>query len=64
MKDIREKSVADLTQFVSEKRAEIQKIRFGTAGSGTRNTRAQRNARREVARALTELNARTRAKGA
>jgi ribosomal protein L29 len=63
MKEIREKDTAGLKQFVTEKRAELQKLRFGTAGSNLRNTRAQRNARREIAKALTELNTRTK-KGA
>jgi ribosomal protein L29 len=63
MKDIREKNDADLTQFVGEKRTELRKLRFGTAGSNLRNTRAQRTARREIAKALTELNTRAQ-KGA
>jgi ribosomal protein L29 len=63
MKDIREKNTADLTQFVGEKRTELRKLRFGTAGSNLRNTRATRTARRDIARALTEMNARAQ-KGA
>jgi ribosomal protein L29 len=33
-KDILEKNDADLAQFVAEKRSELQKLRFGVAGSG------------------------------
>lgn len=63
MKDIREKNDMELTQFVTEKRAELQKLRFGTTGSNLRNTRVQRTTRREIARALTELTTRSK-KGA
>lgn len=59
-KEIKEKNNADLTALVAEKRAEIRKVRFGAAGSGMRNTKAIRNNRRAVARALTELNLRAR----
>jgi ribosomal protein L29 len=60
MKDIREKNSADLVKLVSEKREDLRKFRFGTAGSSLRDTRTQRNTRREIARALTELNTRTK----
>lgn len=58
MKDIREKNNADLAQLVDEKRTELRKLRFGGAGSALRNTRSQRNIRREIAQALTELTTR------
>lgn len=61
-KEIKEKNNADLGTLVAEKRAEIRKIRFGAAGSGMRDTRAVRNNRRAVARALTELNLRAKGK--
>ncbi len=43
----------DLIKLVGEKREEIRSFRFGTAG---RNVSAHRIARKDVARALTELN--------
>ena len=59
MKAFQEKSDADLIKFIEEKREELHKLRFGTAGSGMRNTHAIRDNRHETARALTELKART-----
>jgi len=59
MNDIKEKNDADLVKFISEKRGELHKLRFGVTGSGMRNTHAIRDARREIAQALTELNVRT-----
>lgn len=63
MSDLQQKNDTDLVKFVDEKRDELRKLRFGTAGAGQRNTRAMRNLRREVAQALTELTARKK-KGA
>lgn len=63
MKDIQQKNDADLTKFVGEKRTELRKLRFGTAGSNLRNTRVQRGTRRDIARAMTELTMRAK-KGA
>lgn len=50
----------DLVKFIQEKRDSLQKIHFGTAGSGTKNTRIIRNTRREIAQALTELTKRSK----
>lgn len=58
--DIQKKSDAELQKHVEEKREEVRKFRFGTAGAGTRDVRAVRNAKQEIARCLTELNARAR----
>ncbi len=60
MTELQQKTDTDLTKFISEKREELQKLRFGVTGSGMRNTKSIRNLRRETARALTELNARTK----
>jgi len=58
MKEIQQKNDADLALFITEKREELRKLRFGTAGSGMRNTHALRNLRHEVAQGLTELHKR------
>ncbi len=58
MKDIKEKKDAELATLLSEKREEIRVFRFGTTGSKVRDVKAQRKARRTVARILTEVNAR------
>jgi len=63
MTELQQKNDAELVKFVEEKREELRKIRFGSAGSNMRNTRSIRNLRREIAQALTEVSTRTK-KGA
>ncbi len=58
MTDFNKKSAEDLTKLVSEKREEIRSLRFSTAGTAKKNVKASFLARKEVARALTEINAR------
>lgn len=60
MSEILKKNDAELVKFISEKRDELQKMRFGVSGSTMRNSHAIRNTRREIARALTELTRRTK----
>lgn len=54
-KKIAEKSTKDLVALVAEKREMLRKSRFGTTGS--RDVKASRNAKKEIARALTALKA-------
>lgn len=61
MKDLQKKSEADIAKLVAEKREELRALRFGASGSGTRDVRAQRNTRKDIARGLTELNKRAQA---
>ncbi len=61
-KDIQKKDDKGIVALVAEKREELRKFRFGTAGAGARNVRAVRTAKKEVARALTELNVRVSSK--
>lgn len=56
--DITKKSTEDLVKDITEKREEIRKIRFTTAGAGAKDVMKFRNLRKEVARLLTELNLR------
>ena len=58
MQEIKKMSDKDLTSLVEEKRTEMQKSRFNAA---ERNVKATRAAKKEIARALTELTARTKA---
>jgi ribosomal protein L29 len=58
--ELQKKSEKDLLQLLGEKREGARHFRFGTAGSATRDVRAVRNNRREIAQILTELNARNR----
>ena len=55
MKEIKAKNDNELVAFLSEKREELRVSRFGTAGSKTRDVRASRKTRRNIARALTEM---------
>lgn len=48
----------DLNKLTHDKREELRRLRFSVAGSKNRNVKLARVLRKEVARALTELNAR------
>lgn len=50
------KSVKDLTKALYEKRETLRNFRFGSAGSKSRNTKEGKNARKDIARIMTELN--------
>lgn len=50
------KSKTDLTKALYEKREALRNIRFGSAGSKTRNTKSAHNTKKEIARIMTELN--------
>lgn len=56
--DITKQSVEDIRADVTKLREELRASRFGAAGSRSRNVRAVRETRKEIARALTELRAR------
>lgn len=49
---------AELIKMVADKREALRADRFGAAGSRSRNVKAGREARKEIARILTELRAR------
>lgn len=57
-KEIRKKDEKALREYIKEKREEVRAFRFSVAGSSTRNVRAVRLAKKEIARSLTELTAR------
>jgi ribosomal protein L29 len=58
MTELQKQTDGDLVKFISEKREELRKLRFGVTGSGMRNTHAIRDVRHEIAQALTELRTR------
>jgi ribosomal protein L29 len=60
MKDIAKQDLKDLTTLLAEKREEVRTFRFGMAGGATRNTKAARTAKREIARIMTELTRRAK----
>lgn len=52
------KTPEELHKIVADARERVRVIRFGAAGSRTRNTSESRMTRREIARSLTELRVR------
>lgn len=50
---------SDLEKAVLEKREHLRLARFGVAGSKVKNVRDQRNTKKDIARILTELHARS-----
>lgn len=48
-------SVEDLQKLATEKREELRRLRFAVAGSKNRNVKQAATLRKEIARALTEL---------
>ena len=57
--DLKNHTPEDLKKFVEDKREELRTLRFSVAGSKNRNVKLARTLRKEIARALTELTART-----
>ena len=55
MTDFKNQDVAELQKVVADKREALRVFRFGGAGSRTRDVRAGRALRREIAQVLTEL---------
>ena len=58
MANITKQDVAELQKLIADKREALRVFRFGGAGSRTRDVRAGRTLRREIAQAMTELRAR------
>ena len=58
MSENKDKTEKDLEKLVTDKRKALQTFRFGSSGSKTRNVKEGRGLRKEIARALTELNGR------
>ena len=54
-KQIREMKLAELKAFVEEKKAEAVKLRFDIASRQIKNHRDYRNARKDIAKALTVI---------
>lgn len=55
-KEIANKTEADLTKLLGEKREALRTFRFGAAGAKTKNVKEGRALRQEIARILTVLN--------
>lgn len=55
MNDLKSKTEAELGKLLREKREELRKSRFASAGSKDRNVKRARDSRRTIAQVLTEL---------
>ena len=58
MTEIKKKSAPDLMKHLEEKQEELRGLRFDLAGTKKKNSVSRTQLRKEVARTLTELNAR------
>lgn len=59
-KDIQKKKDAEIVSLIQDKREELRSARFGAAGAASADVKAVRTAKKDIARGLTELNARKR----
>lgn len=60
MSEFNKKSAEDLTKLLGENQESLRAFRFGRAGSPKKNVKSASLLRKEIARILTELNARAR----
>lgn len=58
MTDIKKQSAVDLVKNLEEARETLRELRFDLAGTKKKNAKSRAELRKEVARGLTELNAR------
>ena len=56
-KDIAHKTAADLAQLITEKKLALKEFRFGNAGAKSKNVKAGRTLRKDIARIKTAMNA-------
>ncbi|HYD93139.1 MAG TPA: 50S ribosomal protein L29 [Candidatus Paceibacterota bacterium] len=52
---LNEKSKAELTKLLAEKREELRKLRFEAAGARVKDTNAPSKVRKDIARIMTAL---------
>jgi ribosomal protein L29 len=57
-KELKDKKVGDIAKLVHDKKEELRAVRSNISGSKTRNVKEIATLRKDVARMLTELNAR------
>jgi ribosomal protein L29 len=56
IKEITNKTHADLAKMLSEKRESLRVFRFGAAGAKSKNVREGRAIRKDIARIMTVMN--------
>ena len=59
-KDLQKKNDAELKSLLGEKREVVRTLRFGIAGSATRNVKEGKNTKKLIARILTEAHRRAK----
>jgi len=57
MKEITNKTAADLAKLITEKREALRVFRFGTAGTKVKNVKEGRSIRKDIAQMMTVLSA-------
>ena len=57
LKDIANKTSADLAKLVADKQEALRVFRFGTTGAKAKNVKESRTIRRDIARILTVMKA-------
>lgn len=61
MKEFKQKSVEDLTKLLDEKRESVRSARFDRSGSSKKEVKGVSLTKKDIARILTEQNARAKA---
>lgn len=56
IKDFRKKTLGELDKELADKASALSNFRFGSSGSKTKNVKAGKNLRKEIAQILTVLN--------
>lgn len=56
-KEISNKTPVDLAKMLAEKKEALRVFRFGAAGAKSKNVREGRSIRKDIARAMTAMNA-------
>jgi ribosomal protein L29 len=64
MAELSSKTIESLREDLSAKREELRVVRFGAAGSRSRNVHQSRTLKKDIARLMTEISARKLAKEA
>lgn len=55
MKDITNKTKADLDKLIVDKREALRVFRFGTAGAKTKNVKESKGIKKDIARIMTAI---------
>ncbi|MEX0909722.1 MAG: 50S ribosomal protein L29 [Candidatus Paceibacterota bacterium] len=61
IKELQKKKDTELFKLLKDKQESLREFRFGVSGSAASNTSQAQALRKDIARVLTELNARTAA---